>query len=99
MTGKQQGDCSSTTGPHGIFHPLNLKIMPISSGIMLHFYLCCVKSNITHKSSPGFKREINSYVLPHIPRNFKHIFKTLSNSYYGLTHFSGHFSLETRYES
>lgn len=73
--------------------------MPISSRIMLHLYLCCVKGNIIHKSATEFKREINSYVLPDLPRNLKHIFKTLNISYYSLTHFSGHFSLEKRYES
>jgi len=73
--------------------------MLISSRIMLHLYLCCVKSNIVHKSATEFKREINSYVLLDLPRNLKHIFKTLNISCYSLTHFSGHFSLEKRHES
>lgn len=73
--------------------------MPIYFRIMLHLYLCCAKGNITHKSATEFKGEINSYVLLDLPRNLKHIFKTLNISYYSLTRFSGHFSLEKRYES
>lgn len=90
---------SSKTDPHGIFHHLSLKVMPISSRIMLHSYPFCVKGNITYKYSTECKREINSYVLLDIQKKIKYIFKALSSSYYGLTYFSGHFALETRYES
>lgn len=78
---------------------LLLKTVPISSRITLPLYLCYVKGNNVHKSAAELKREISTYVLQGLSRNLKHIFESLSISYYSLTHFPGHFSLEKRYDS